>query len=285
KAVIESALASGLALVKDRELDPMTATSYGTGELILRAAHEGAAEISVCLGGSATNDGGLGMARAIGVKFLKDDGAEAVSACELKDIVSIDTSALDRFVSDAKITVVCDVDNPLTGPSGATMTFGPQKGAGEEKLALLEEGMLNLEKLLNAKAGRSVCSEPGSGAAGGMGAMLMALLNAGHENGAEAILALSDIDGKLKDAVFAITGEGRIDSTSLHGKAVGAVLAHAERAKVPTAIIAGCMGEGAEEVLNKAEFAEFTGSEEDALRYFEAAACRLADKLAERLRK
>lgn len=115
--------------------------------------------------------------------------------------------------------------------------------------------------------------------------MLMALLNAGHENGAEAILALSDIDGKLKNAAFAITGEGRIDSTSLHGKAVGAVLAHAERAKVPAAIIAGCMGEGAEEVLNKAEFAEFTGSEEDALRYFEAAACRLADKLAERLRK
>lgn len=284
KAVIESALASGLALCAGLPLDPLSATSRGTGELILRAAHEGAGEIFVCLGGSATNDCGVGMANALGVRFIMADGAETASAAELDKVVSIDASGLDAFVKRARITVVCDVDSPLTGEHGATYSFGPQKGADAETLPLLERGMLNMERLLNSYAGRSVCSEPGSGAAGGMGAMLMALTNASREKGAEAVLAISDFDRKLKNAAFVITGEGRIDSTSLRGKATGAVLAHAHDAGVPAAIIAGSAGEGAEELLSRAAAVEFTGPADEPEARFSSAAERLVRRIAELLK-
>ncbi|MBQ1818073.1 MAG: glycerate kinase [Clostridia bacterium] len=284
KAVIESALASGLALCAGLPLDPLNATSRGTGELILRAAHEGAGELFVCLGGSATNDCGAGMANALGVRFLKADGTEAVSAAELAEVVSIDVSGLDPFVKKAHITVVCDVDSPLTGERGATYSFGPQKGADKNTLPVLERGMLNMERLLNSFAGCSVCSEPGSGAAGGMGAMLMALLGAARESGAEAVLKISDFDRKLKSAAFVITGEGRIDSTSLRGKATGAVLVHAHAAGVPAAVIAGSAGEGAEELLRLAAAVEYTGPADDPEARFGSAAKRLVGRIAELLR-
>lgn len=278
-AIIESALASGLALCAGSELDPLNATSCGTGELMLRAAHEGMQNIYVCLGGSATNDCGIGLLRALGVKFIKNDGSEAVSAKEMGEIVSIDGAGIDPFIKKARIYAVCDVKNPLTGANGATRTYGPQKGVTEESFDILERGMLNMERLLNAYAGRKVCSEPGAGAAGGMGAALMALLGAEHIDGAEAVLQIAEFDEKLRNAALVITGEGRIDASTMEGKAVGTVIKHAEKAKVPVALIAGSLGEGSESVLRSAKLYELTGSEEDALRHFDAAAERLAERI------
>ena len=281
KALIESALVSGLALCGDIELDPVKATSFGTGQLIMRAVHEGLKQILVCLGGSATNDCGLGMARALGVKFLDRGGEEVVSAEGMKDVVSIDVSGLDRQAAQAEIVAICDVDNPLTGERGATNTYGAQKGADSDSLALLEEGMLNMERVLNDHCGRAVCSEPGAGAAGGMGAMLKALFNAKVVPGAEAILDAADFDRMLKKAALVVTGEGRIDNTSLNGKAVGAVISHALKAGKPVAILAGSRGEGAESVEKYVNFCEYSNSIDDALTHFDEAAERLAERIAQ----
>ncbi|MBO4384575.1 MAG: glycerate kinase [Clostridia bacterium] len=280
KAVIESALASGLAVVKDTELDPLKALSTGTGELVLRAAHEGVKNIFVCLGGSATNDCGLGMARALGIRFVKDDGEEAALPSEMELVRSIDDSDVDHLVKKAHITVVCDVTNPLTGENGATYTFGPQKGADKDALDALEKGMKNMETVLNAYTGRSVCSEPGAGAAGGMGALLMALFGAEYKAGAGAILDIVDFDGKLNKASIVVTGEGRIDATTLSGKAVGEVLRRANEKGVPVALIAGGGGDGAEKIVNEAAFVELCGPEEDAIKHFDEAAERLAERIA-----
>jgi glycerate kinase len=280
-AVIESALASGLAIAGDRELDPLIATSFGTGELIARAAHEGASKIFVCLGGSATNDCGMGIARALGCRFLNENGEEVTSARDMCDIASMDASGLDKCLIGKQITVMCDVDNPLTGPHGATYTFGPQKGADGETLELLERGMINMARLLDAHAGYKVSETEGAGAAGGMGAMLMALLGARRLSGAKAVLDISCFDELLENAALVITGEGCIDATTLSGKAVGEVLERANRAKVPAAIIAGSLGEGSEAVLEKAALYELTESEEDALHHFDMAADRLAKRIKE----
>lgn len=284
KAVIESALASGLALIGKAERDPLHTTSFGTGELILRAAHEGVKEVFVCLGGSATNDCGIGLARALGGRFLSEDGAEITSAENMELVRSIDASAISGLVKKTRITVVCDVDAPLTGEFGATYTFGPQKGADENTLGKLERGMLNMEKLLNAYAGGNVCGQPGAGAAGGMGAMLMAVFGAQYLNGAEAVLSIADIDRKLKGASLVITGEGAIDATSLRGKAVGAVIARANAAGVPYAVIAGRAGDGAEELLKNAAAVSFTGSEIEPVKHFDLAAEALIGAVCEKLK-
>ena len=275
KAVIESALASGLALCDKEKLDPMHATSFGTGELILRAAHEGVKDIYVCLGGSATNDCGIGLARALGVKFLDADGEEIEYACGLSEIVSIDASGLDKYVSKANVIVMCDVENPLFGANGATRTFGRQKGANDNQVAALEAGMEAFASVLNRFADENVSTVPGAGAAGGMAAMLKALLKAELRSGAEAVLDITGFDKLLKNARYVITGEGRIDSTSMHGKIVGAVIAHAEKAGVPVAVIAGSKGEGYEEVEKHSAFTEYAGSEENALEHFAIAAEKL----------
>lgn len=279
KAIIESALASGLALCADYELDPLKASSFGTGELILRAVNEGLKDIYVCLGGSATNDCGIGMARALGVRFLDAGGNEISEAGEMDRIAFIDAENVGKLVREARFTAVCDVSNPLTGVNGATYTFGPQKGAAAETLLKLENGMLNIEKLLNDHAGRNVCSEPGAGAAGGMGAMLMAVFGARYMCGSEAILDVADFDRKLRHAVLVVTGEGRIDSTSMQGKAVGEIIKHAEKAGVPVALIAGCRGEGAEEPEKHAVFTEYADEGEDVLSRFDRAAEKLADDI------
>lgn len=282
-AVIESALASGLALVDKGSRDPLKASSFGTGELMLRAAHEGVKKMIVCLGGSATNDCGIGLARALGCGFLGEEGEEISSAEDMERVRSIDVSNLDKLVKNAEITVVCDVDNPLTGSRGATYTFGPQKGASPEALDKLERGMLNMERLLDAFAGEAVCKNPGAGAAGGMGAMLMAVFGAAPVNGAEAVLDIAELDRKLKRASLVITGEGALDETSLRGKAVGAVTARAKKAGVPYALIAGRAFEGAEELIKGALAVSFTGSEEEPVKHFDEAAERLTEEIAREL--
>ena len=288
-AVIESALASGLALCSEAGLDPLKATSFGTGELIRRALHEGVREVSVCLGGSATNDCGMGLARALGYRFIKADGEEAESASELAEVAAIDENNADPLIKKAAFTAVCDVKNPLLGPNGATYTFGPQKGAGAEALELLENGMSNMARLLDAYAGRAVSQTAGAGSAGGMGAMLAALLNARIRSGAEELLRLSDFDEKLRSAAFVITGEGMIDGTSLDGKAVGEIIERVDKAaggasRPAAAVIAGCGGEGAELVEAKCRFVEYCGREEEPLKAFDAAARRLAEDIASEIK-
>ena len=170
------AQASGLAMLDPRELDPMKASSFGTGELILHALNEGIKHILIGIGGSATNDGGMGAAAALGVRFFDADGGELPGCGEsMVKVCSMDTSGMPSKLETVDIRVMCDVKNPMTGENGATMVFGPQKGASGTVLDELEQGMKNLERVYNDYHCSEVCSEPGTGAAGGMGAMLRVL--------------------------------------------------------------------------------------------------------------
>lgn len=246
-AIVEMASASGLANLECTP-DPLKASSFGSGELIKAALDNGAKKLIVCLGGSATNDGGIGAAAALGVRFFDISGCELDAVPEnMGSIASIDLDSVEERIKNCEIIVICDVTNPLCGEKGATYTFGPQKGADEAALIKLEAGMKNLEKLYNAVAGRLVCSEQGSGAAGGMGAMLAALFGAKLKSGAETVLDEIRFDETLLNAkrsfagrsIFAITGEGKLDKTSSEGKAVGAVAEHCEKNEIPCFIVCG----------------------------------------------
>ena len=230
------------------ELDPMKASSFGTGELILHALNEGIKHILIGIGGSATNDGGMGAAAALGVRFFDADGGELPGCGEsMAKVCSMDTSGMPSKLETVDIRVMCDVKNPMTGENGATMVFGPQKGASGAVLDELERGMKNLERVYNDYHCSEVCSEPGTGAAGGMGAMLRVLLGAELKSGAEAVLEAVHFDELLTEADLVITGEGCLDGDSVDsGKAVGTVLRHAAAREVPAAVIAGCFGEGYE---------------------------------------
>ena len=281
-AIIESALASGLALCKDEELDPLKATSRGTGELIVRALHEGIKKVYICLGGSATNDCGLGALCALGYKFIDKEGAEIDSADRLGDIISIDDSCADPFNKKASFTVVCDVENPLIGQNGATYTFGRQKGADQNALDLLETGITCFAALLERYAGKSVSELTGAGAAGGMGAAFMALLNAEYKGGADMILDIAEFEKRLKHTSVVITGEGCIDSTSVEGKAVGVIEERASACGVPTMLIGGKRGEGAELAEARSVRAVYCNNTENREKALYNAALLLADDIKTR---
>ncbi len=245
-AVIEMASASGIAMLDTSILDLMKASSFGTGELILCAANEGVKHILIGIGGSATNDGGMGAAIALGVKFLDNVGNELTGCGEdMIKACNMDVSAVSPLLKEIDIRVMCDVNNPLTGENGATMIFGPQKGASAQQLELLEQGMCNLETLYNSHCGFEVCSEPGCGAAGGLGAMLRSILNAQLSSGAQTVLDAVNFKQLLCKADMVITAEGCLDSSSVkNGKAVGTVLNYAVNNLVPAAVIAGSFGTG-----------------------------------------
>lgn len=255
-AVIEMASACGIAMLGESILDPMKASSFGTGELILFAANEGVKRILVGIGGSATNDGGMGAAIALGVKFLDDEGNELAGCGEdMAKVCTIDTSAVSPILKDIDIRVMCDVNNPLTGENGATMIFGPQKGATAQQLDLLEQGMCNLERIYNAHSGADVCAEPGCGAAGGLGAMLRSILNAGLSSGAQTVLDAVNFKQLLCEADMVITAEGCLDSSSVkNGKAVGTVLKYAVNHSVSAAVIAGSFGAGYDCIAEMGDF-------------------------------
>lgn len=259
-AIIEMAAASGLALVPENERDPLNATSKGTGELIERALNEGMKRILIGIGGSATNDGGMGAAIALGAKFFDSDGNELSGiGSDLLRLERMDLSGLHPKLRDCDIAVMCDVENPLTGENGATYTYGMQKGADKGMLKQLEAGMKRLERIYDAHAGRPICSESGSGAAGGMGAMLACLAGARLTSGAEAVLDAVHFDSLLEGADIVITGEGMLDATSACcGKAVGTVVSHAKIKGVPAFVIAGCLGKGYENIFNIANVGLYT---------------------------
>lgn len=251
RAVIEMASASGITLVPMSRLDPLEATSLGTGELLLDALDRGARDIAVAIGGSATNDGGMGLMKALGACFYGCDGEILEGrGRDLGRVERIDLTGLDKRLAETKITVMCDVDNPLTGKNGATYTYGPQKGAAAETLKVLEAGMCNYRDAIMDLTGIDCDKVAGAGAAGGIGAALYALLGAEIKPGIDVVLDLTHFDELIEGADLIITGEGKADHQSVHGKAMQGVGRRAGAKGVPVAAIVGGLGDGWEGLLS-----------------------------------
>lgn len=251
KAVIEMASASGLPLVPNEKRDPRNTTTYGTGELILDALEKGYRDISIAIGGSATNDGGMGCARALGIRFLDGDGKELEGfGRDLIKVEKIDVSGLDERLKDAKITVMCDVTNPLCGEKGATYTFGRQKGATEEIQKELEEGMLHYNQVILNQFGIDCNTVEGAGAAGGLGAALKVFLHGQMRSGIETVLDLIHFDERLEGVDLVVTGEGRTDWQSCFGKVMQGVGCHAKAKGIPVAGLSGSLGKNALDICN-----------------------------------
>jgi len=239
-AVVEMAAASGLSLVPETKRNPMFTTTSGTGELIKEALEGGCRKIIVGIGGSATNDGGVGMARALGIKFLGSDGEEIQPhGGELLHLERIDDAGKNPLLEDVEIQVACDVSNPLTGPCGAARVYAPQKGATEEMLPVLEEGLKRYAGVIRKDLGMEVENVPGAGAAGGMGAGLIAFLGAGLQPGIDIVLDAVCFREKLENCHLVITGEGKLDGQSIYGKAPVGVARVAAQYGVPVAAVAG----------------------------------------------
>lgn len=236
-ALVELAQAAGLGLVgADRRA--ADTTTFGVGEQMLAAAEDGAREIIVAIGGSATNDGGCGAAAACGARFIDEAGEPFVPVGRtLHRIASIDMT--DAQLRDVKVIAMCDVDNPLTGEQGASAIFGPQKGASEDDVRMLDEGLAHLAETIRRDLGVDVEHLPGAGAAGGMGAGLVAFFNAELRRGIDVVLDAVGFDELLRDADAVITGEGSFDEQSMRGKVIHGVAARAQRAGVPVHVLAG----------------------------------------------
>jgi glycerate 2-kinase len=245
-AVVEMAAASGLPLLAPDERDARITSTRGTGELILAAATSGAHRIVVGIGGSATNDGGAGMARAFGYRFLDRAGTELPEGgAALIDLARIDGQTDMRLIRPS-VEVACDVRNPLLGPEGASAVYGPQKGATPEVVRQLDAALARYADVVEAFVGRSVRDVPGAGAAGGLGAGLLAFLDARLVSGAELVLRAVEFARRLAGADLVITGEGRIDRQSGYGKLTGAVAAAARNVRVPVVAVAGSLAAGHE---------------------------------------
>ncbi|MFY0759521.1 glycerate kinase [Metabacillus dongyingensis] len=248
-AVIEMASASGLHLVPPERRNPLMTTTAGTGELIKDAVQKGAKHLIIGIGGSATNDGGMGMAQALGVKFLDSEGAElSYGGGALSKLAKIDASKMMKELSGVTIDVACDVDNPLTGPTGASTIFGPQKGATDETVAVLDRNLSHYASLILKETGRDVEKIEGSGAAGGLGAGLLAFLNAKLKRGVDIVIETVKLEQHMAEADLVITGEGRIDGQTIHGKTPVGVSKTAKKLNIPVIAIAGSIGDGYEKV-------------------------------------
>ena len=229
--VVEMARASGLVLIPAERRDPVTATSRGTGELMLAAVRAGATRLLVAVGGSATNDAGAGMAQALGVRFLDDGGRElGPGGGALLRIERVETADLAVEVRGVPVEVLIDVDHPLVGPQGASAVFGPQKGASPEDVAMLDRALTRFADVVRRGTGRDVGALPGTGAAGGIGASLVAFLGATFRSGVDAVMDATGFRARLPGADVVVTGEGAFDAESLRGKVVGAVLEQARAA-------------------------------------------------------
>jgi len=245
-AVLEMAAASGLPLLRSDERDPRVASTRGTGELIIAAAASGAQRIVIGIGGSATNDGGAGMARAFGYRFLDAAGRELPEGgAALARLARIEGQTDPRLIRPA-IDVACDVRNPLLGPEGATAVYGPQKGATPEVQRELEAALTRYADVVEGFVGRDVRSVPGAGAAGGLGAGLIAFLDARLVSGSALVLDAVGFGKRLVGADLVVTGEGRIDGQSIYGKLTHAVTVAARRRGIPTVAVAGIIGAGHE---------------------------------------
>ena len=250
-AVIEMATASGLTLVPPKKRNPLHTTTYGTGQLIHAALEAGCRHLIIGIGGSATNDGGAGMAEALGVQFLNIDGKlikrGGGALCEL---ASIDIAGLNPKIAETETVVACDVNNPLTGPEGASHVYGPQKGATPEIVKTLDAYLEHYDKVLTQTFGQSFNNIPGAGAAGGLGAGLMAFLNAELKLGVDIMIDTVKLKERMKGASLVFTGEGQLDFQTAFGKTPVGVAKVAKADNIPVIAIAGGIGEGADAVCD-----------------------------------
>jgi glycerate 2-kinase len=248
-AVIEMAAASGLHLVPSEKRNPLVTTTRGTGELILAALDEGAEHIIIGIGGSATNDGGAGMIQALGGRLLNRHGQEiGPGGGSLSELADIDLSGIDVRLKHVKIEVACDVDNPLTGPKGASAVFGPQKGATPEMVVTLDKNLHHYADVIERVLGKQVKDIPGAGAAGGLGAGLLAFLDAKLKRGVEIVLETVNFHERIQGASLVITGEGRIDRQTIFGKTPIGVAKAAKRYNIPVIAIAGSVSDDSDVV-------------------------------------
>lgn len=248
-AIIEMAAASGLPMVPMEIRNPENTTTYGTGEMIRDALDKGFRNISIAIGGSATNDGGMGAMRALGVRFLDVDGQELSGiGSDLAAVADIDISGMHPAVANTSFTVMCDVNNPLTGPDGATHTFGKQKGGTPDILDRLEAGMVHYAEIVKSKFNIDVNQIAGAGAAGGLGAALCVFLKANLKSGIETVLDLMDFNALLEGVDMVVTGEGRIDWQSAFGKVPSGIGMRCKAKGIPAVAIVGGMGDGAEKI-------------------------------------
>jgi glycerate kinase len=251
-AVIEMAAASGLPLVPKDARDPRITSTSGTGWLLQAALDAGLRKVVIGIGGSATNDGGTGLARALGVRFLDAAGQPLPEGgAALARLDRIDLAGLDPRLADLELMVACDVDNPLTGPRGASAVYGPQKGATPEMVQELDRALAVYAQVATRVTGRAVADLPGAGAAGGLGAGLLWFTSAQLRPGVEIVLEATGFEAMVTGADLVVTGEGRTDAQTAMGKAPVGVAAVAQRHQVPVVCLSGGLGDGADEVLSR----------------------------------
>ena len=239
-AIIELAAASGLTLLRTEERNPLLTSTYGTGEMILDAINRGCRKFLLGIGGSATNDAGVGLLRVLGFRFLDNSGNEIVGGGEcLKKIARIDDTHICHALRECEFVVACDVTNPLCGADGAAHIFAPQKGADAAMVELLDHGLENFARVVEAFNGAQIATLKGAGAAGGVGGGVAALLGARLERGIDMVLDTIDFDSIIRDCDLVITGEGRLDKQTVMGKAPSGVLAAATKRNIPTIAIGG----------------------------------------------
>ncbi len=246
-AIIEMAACAGLPLVENRK-DPMNTTTYGVGQLILDAAKRGVKKIIVGIGGSCTNDGGCGAAAAIGINFFNENGDNFIpTGGTTNEIKCIDVSNKSKLLNGIEIITMCDVDNPMYGPTGAAQIFGTQKGANSEEISILDKGIKHLSEIIKKDLTQDLSEIPGTGAAGAMGAGMIAFFNSKLKMGIEVILDIVNFDSIISDADMIFTGEGKLDQQSLRGKVVIGVAKRAKKQNVPVIVITG----GVDDDINK----------------------------------
>ena len=260
-AIIELAVASGIVLLNKQELDPLSTSTFGTGILINHAIKKGAKRIILGLGGSATNDGGIGIASALGFQF-KDAMGNTLTPCgsALSKIRTIEKPFKRIAVS---ILIACDVNNPLFGKNGAAYIYAPQKGANPEQVKALDKGLMNLSKIIEKDTGRNISKIPGAGAAGGVPAFLNGYFNCSMMNGIDLVIKYSNINKLLKKTNLLITGEGKIDNQSISGKVVGSLVEIANKNKVSVLLIAGMSEISIKSPLNKYPLIKLLDSDND----------------------
>lgn len=254
-AFIEMAAASGLPLVAKELRNPINTTTYGTGEQIRHALENGCRNFIIGLGGSATNDAGLGMLQALGYRFYDKNNVEiteTITGKYLNNIGTIDDSSALPLLKDATFTAACDVRNPFYGKNGAAYVFAPQKGANNEEIEILDNGLMNISNVIKEVTGTDVSSEPGAGAAGGMGGGMMAFLQATLKPGIDLLLEFIRFEEQIKGTDLLITGEGKADRQTLMGKVPHGILNIAKRHNIPTILIAGRVEDKA--ILKEAGF-------------------------------
>jgi len=249
-AVIEMAAASGLPLVPEGKKNPLKTTTYGTGELIASALEHGVEQIIIGIGGSATNDAGVGMAQALGAEILAADGNQvAFGGGNLDQIEEMNLEKLDSRLNNVEILVACDVDNPLFGEDGAAYVYAPQKGADREMVEILDQNLRHFNQIVLNELNKDTNQIPGAGAAGGLGAGLVAFLDAELKAGVDIVLDIINFESRLKDVDLVITGEGMLDGQSIYGKTPVGVSRSAAKKDIPVIAVAGTLGRGVEKVL------------------------------------